>query len=100
MNELFIGNLPYKLDVDNFRAWLSVFGEVKSLRLVRDAKGDFKGFAFVQMAPEARERMLVSANIAQHRLFGANVTYDGRRIIISEARNRRVRGRRQHAATR
>lgn len=53
---LYIGNLPYRIEEDSLRQMFSPYGTVESAKVIKDRQtGRSKGFGFVEMAsqPEA-----------------------------------------------
>jgi RNA recognition motif-containing protein len=53
---LYIGNLPYRIDEDSLRQMFTPYGTVESAKVIKDRQtGRSKGFGFVEMAsqPEA-----------------------------------------------
>lgn len=73
--KLYVGNLNYRTTEDKLRELFAQFGEVSSVNILQG-----RGFGFVEMTtPE-------SAQQAKERLNGTD--FDGRRIIVNEARPR------------
>ncbi|MXV52067.1 RNA-binding protein [Pedobacter sp. HMF7647] len=79
--KIFIAGLPYHVEEAELTAVFSDFGEVKSLRIIKDREtGQSKGFGFVEMPndDEAKE--------AIRKMDGGD--YNGRRIRVAEAEER------------
>ncbi len=77
--KLYVGNLPYSATdqvlVDSF----SQVGTVAKAQIIMDREsGQSKGFGFVEMSTEAE------AQAAVEQFNGAD--YDGRRLVVNEAR--------------
>jgi RNA recognition motif-containing protein len=78
---IFVGNINYRLTEDELRAAFENYGEVSSVKIVKDREtGRAKGFGFVEM-PDDDE-----ANAAINSLNSANV--GGRDIIVNVAKPR------------
>jgi RNA recognition motif-containing protein len=76
---IYVGNLNYGLQEDELRQIFSEFGEVDSVKIIKDkATGRAKGFGFVEMTEDN------DANNAIEELNGAEVM--GRSIRVSKAR--------------
>lgn len=68
---LYVGNLPHDLSEDDIRAIFADFGEVGSVKLVRDRMtGRPRGFGFIEMASRAAERARQELN---HYRFGGRI---------------------------
>lgn len=79
---IYIGNLNYKLSESELEQVFTEFGEVSSVKIIKDKfTGRSKGFGFVEM-PNSEE-----ANVAIEELDGAEV--GGRNMRVNEARPRR-----------
>ena len=84
--KLFIGNLPYRTTPEALSAAFSQYGTVVSVSIINDKMtGRSKGFGFVEMS-SAQE-----GNAAINGLNGAD--YEGRNIVVNEARPREERPR-------
>lgn len=76
---IYIGNLNYKLSESELEQVFTEFGEVSSVKIIKDKfTGKSKGFGFVEM-PNSNE-----ANVAIEELDGAEV--GGRNMRVNEAR--------------
>ncbi|MBM3172071.1 MAG: RNA-binding protein [Bacteroidetes bacterium] len=74
---IFIGNLPYSFAEPDLTAWLSPFGDIREINLVRDRiSGRSRGFAFVALGSEGQESAAIEA------LDGMEI--QGRKIRISK----------------
>ena len=86
--KLFVGNLPWSIDDDGLRALFGNHGVVHKCNVVLDRdSGRSRGFAFVEMDDSDGEAAI-------QRLDGADV--DGRKIHVSEARERERPPRREY----
>lgn len=60
---LYVGNLPYRVHEGEVKALFSQYGEVNSVRLVRDRKtGRRKGFGFVEMSQDDAYKAMDTLN--------------------------------------
>jgi RNA recognition motif-containing protein len=79
---IFVGNLPYDVDVDELEQEFSAFGEVTSVSIPRDQySGRPRGFGFVEMQTESEAKAAITG------LNGKSLK--GRAIVVNEARKRR-----------
>ncbi len=85
--DLYIGNLPDDTSEEDIRKAFGRFGDVKDVRLITDrTSGSQKGFSFITMG---------SVEQAQEAVRGMDgKDFSGQRLVVSEARSRRRRGRR------
>lgn len=76
---LYVGNLPYDTGENQLQDLFAQFGQVDSVRVMRDmATGRARGFAFVEMSSEDE---------AQRAVTGLNETQlGGRSLTVNEAR--------------
>jgi len=83
--KLFIGNLPYIISESDLSQLCSGFGEVVSVKLVRDPfSGQPKGFAFVEM---------LNRSMGHKVMEGLNgKEYRHRELVCSEAKPQKKRG--------
>lgn len=83
-NKLYVGNLPYSMRDDDLQQHFAQFGQVASAKVMMDRDtGRSKGFAFVEMGSSAD---------AQAAIRGMNgQTFDGRALVVNEARPREER---------
>lgn len=78
VSKLYVGNLNYKTTEEKLKDLFSQYGEVTSVNILQG-----RGFGFVEMTtPE-------SAQEARAKLNGTD--FDGRRIIVNDARPRTER---------
>lgn len=91
MKNIYVGNLSYQLSEDELRAAFSQYGEVSSVRIIKDRYTDrSKGFGFVEMPVDSE------ADAAIKNLDGQDLK--GRALRVNEARPREnSRPRRQFA---
>ncbi|GAB4359851.1 MAG: RNA recognition motif domain-containing protein [Methylohalobius sp. ZOD2] len=91
MKNIYVGNLPYQLSEDELRDAFSQFGDVSSVRIIKDRYTDrSKGFGFVEMSVDSE------AEDAIKNLDGQDLK--GRALRVNEARPRDdFRPRRQFA---
>ena len=77
--KLYVGNLPYDTGEAQLQDLFAQFGQVDSVRVMRDmATGRARGFAFVEMS---------SDDEAQRAVTGLNETQlGGRSLTVNEAR--------------
>ncbi len=79
--KIYVGNLPFQMVEDEFRAAFEAFGEVSSAKIITDKfSGRSKGFGFVEM-PNADE-----ANKAIGELNGKD--FQGRTLRVQEAQEK------------
>jgi RNA recognition motif-containing protein len=76
--KLYVGNLNYRTTEDKLKELFSQYGEVSSVNVLQG-----RGFGFVEMGTQE------SAVDAKTKLNGTE--FDGRRIIVNEARPRTER---------
>ncbi|MDR3261143.1 MAG: RNA-binding protein [Tannerella sp.] len=75
---IYIGNLNYRVREDNLRRALEEYGDVNSVKVIKDRDtGRSKGYAFAEM-PNDDE--------AQDAISGLNETdFEGRQLVLKEA---------------
>ena len=79
--KLYVGNLPYSTTGEELTGTFASFGEVASANVIQDRDtGRSRGFGFVEMPNDAE------ANAAIEALHGKD--YNGRNLIVNEARPR------------
>jgi RNA recognition motif-containing protein len=77
--KLYVGNLPYSVTEDRLQQHFAQHGSVVSARIIMDKfTGKSKGFGFVEMSSDDEAARATSA------LNGTN--FEGRNIVVSEAR--------------
>lgn len=68
--QIYVGNLPYRVNEDDLRNYFSSFGSLESVRIIRNFKtGDSKGYAFVTYtnADEAKAALVSNGKDMQGR---------------------------------
>ncbi|MDM7921879.1 MAG: RNA-binding protein [Pyrinomonadaceae bacterium] len=84
-NKLYVGNLSFRVTSEDLHEHFATAGTVNSANVVIDREtGRSRGFGFVEMASEDE------ANNAIAQFNGAE--YDGRNMVVNEARPRDDRG--------
>src|SRR5687768_14934166 len=84
-NKLYVGNLSFRVTSEDLQEYFGAAGSVESANVVFDREtGRSRGFGFVEMASED------DANNAIAQFNGTE--YDGRNIVVNEARPREDRG--------
>ena len=84
-SKIYVGGLPYATTDAQLQDLFAAHGAVESARVITDKfTGRSRGFGFVEMADED------SANNALAQFNGQE--YDGRNIVVNEARPREDRG--------
>ena len=81
---IFVGNLPYSISEQELRREFEAFGQVDSVRVIKDREtGKSKGFGFVEMPDDAAAQKAIAE------LDGGMV--EGRAIRVSVAKPREER---------
>jgi cold-inducible RNA-binding protein len=84
-NKLYVGNLSFRVTSEDLHDHFAAAGTVESANVVFDREtGRSRGFGFVEMASED------DANNAIAQFNGTD--YDGRNLVVNEARPREDRG--------
>ena len=84
-NKLYVGNLSFRVTSEDLQDHFATAGAVESANVVMDRETDrSRGFGFVEMASED------AANNAIAQFNGQE--YDGRNMVVNEARPRDDRG--------
>jgi cold-inducible RNA-binding protein len=84
-NKLYVGNLSFRVTSEDLQEHFSTAGAVESANVVYDREtGRSRGFGFVEMADDE------AANAAIAQFNGQE--YDGRNMVVNEARPREERG--------
>ncbi|MDR1331762.1 MAG: RNA-binding protein [Tannerella sp.] len=75
---IYIGNLNYRVREDDLKKTLEEYGEVESVRLIKDRDtGRSKGFAFAEVPDDEEARSMIRE---------LNETdYQGRQMVVKEA---------------
>jgi len=78
MHNLYVGNLPYDLSIEELQSLFEEYGPVKAARIALDkVTGKSRGFGFVEMETEEAKKS------AFQNLSRANVK--GRNIVVADA---------------
>ena len=84
-NKLYVGNLSFRVTSEDLHEYFAAAGAVESANVVFDREtGRSRGFGFVEMTSED------DANNAIAQFNGQE--YDGRNMVVNEARPREDRG--------
>jgi RNA recognition motif-containing protein len=84
-NKLYVGNLSFRVTSEDLHEYFAAAGAVESANVVFDREtGRSRGFGFVEMGSED------DANNAIAQFNGQE--YDGRNMVVNEARPREDRG--------
>lgn len=81
--DIFVSDLPYEIAMEEIKQLFALCGTVQSVELVTDAKGEFKGLAFVRMASAKETQEAINT------LDGTHLS--GRYIKVSGARTKEER---------
>lgn len=88
--KLYVGNLAYSVTEDMLRDLFSEFGAVDSVAVISDRdSGRSKGFGFVEMGSD-EEAATAMAELNEKE-------FEGRRMVVNEARPREERPRRERS---
>ena len=81
---LYVGNLPYRIDEESLRQMFIPYGSVESSKVIKDRQtGRSKGFGFIEMAAQTEADAAIKA---------LNETaLDGRNIKVSLAKPKEPR---------
>ena len=78
--QIYIGNLPYRVNERDLREYFAGYGRIKSIRVVKDRNtGRSKGYGFITYA---------SANEAKKALVEHGREMDGRGMVVRIAKPR------------
>ena len=84
---MYVGNLSYEMSEENLRNEFAEYGEVKSAKIITDRDtGRSRGFGFVEMNSDGEGKKAMEA------LTGKD--FEGRELVVNEARPREERSRR------
>ena len=76
---LYVGNLPYRIDEDSLRQLFTPYGTVETSKVIKDRQsGRSKGFGFVEMATQPEADAAIKALNEQ--------PVDGRNLKVSLAK--------------
>jgi RNA recognition motif-containing protein len=82
---IYIGNLSYNVSEDELGKAFRSFGQVETVKIIRDKySGQSKGFGFVEM-PSAEEALSAITDLNGKQL-------NGRTLKVNEARHRSEKG--------
>ena len=82
--KLYVGNLPYSVTEERLQQHFAQHGSVVSARIITDKfTGRSKGFGFVEMSSDQEAEQATAA------LNGTD--FEGRNIVVSEARPQQAR---------
>lgn len=82
---IYVGNLSYQVTEDELRLAFESFGQVDSVKIIKDKySGQSKGFGFVEM-PSAEEARSAITDLNGKQL-------NGRTLKVNEARHRSEKG--------
>lgn len=77
---IYVGNLNYKTSEDSLRKLFEQFGEVQSVKLIKDRDtGKKKGFGFVEMKDEYAQKAIDALNDKE---------FDGRNLKVNQAHSK------------
>ncbi len=81
---IYVGNLPYRVDEESLRQLFTPYGAVESSKVIKDRQtGKSKGFGFIEMSTQAEADAAIKA---------LNETaLDGRNMKVSIAKPREER---------
>ena len=83
--KLYVGNLSFRVSSEDLQEYFGAAGPVESANVVYDREtGRSRGFGFVEMASEDAATAAIAPFNGQD--------YDGRNIVVNEARPREDRG--------
>src|SRR5438874_13605112 len=84
-NKLYVGNLSFRVTSEDLQEYFGAAGAVDSANVVFDREtGRSRGFGFVEMASEDDAMAAIAQFNGQE--------YDGRNMVVNEARPREDRG--------
>ncbi len=84
-NKLYVGNLSFRVTSEDLQEYFGAAGAVESANVVHDREtGRSRGFGFVEMASEDGATAISQFNGQE---------YDGRNMVVNEARPREERPR-------
>ena len=85
--KIYVGNLPFKMTLEELSEMLEAFGGVADAVIINDREtGRSKGFGFIEMSEDQAAKAAIDA------LNGKDV--GGRALTVNEARPREERSRR------
>ena len=70
---LYVGNLPYRIDEDSLRQLFTPYGAVETSKVIKDRQtGRSKGFGFIEMASQGEAEAAIKA-LNETALDGRNI---------------------------
>ncbi len=70
---LYVGNLPYRIDEDSLRQLFTPYGAVETSKVIKDRQtGRSKGFGFVEMTSQAEAEAAIKA-LNESAIDGRNI---------------------------
>ena len=82
---IYLGNLVRSITEDQIKEFVSEYGEITSVKIIMDREtGQPRGFAFIEMSNQDEAKNF----IAQCN----GMEFEGRRLVVSEARKREDNG--------
>lgn len=80
---IYVGNLPYNIDEDTVNSLFAEYGEVFSVKLIKDHEtGRHKGFGFVEMDQNGGKKAIENLN---------DTEINNRNIVVNVARDKKDR---------
>ena len=84
---IYVGNLPYNTDEEEISKLFEEYGEVFSVKLVKDYEsGKLKGFGFIEMEHNGGHQAIEGLNDFDHK---------ERKLVVNEARQKKERDNRR-----
>ncbi len=84
-NKLYVGNLSFHLTSDDLQDYFAGAGTVESAKVIEDRDtGRSRGFGFVEMSSDSEAAAAIEQFNGQE--------YEGRNLVVNEARPREDRG--------
>ena len=82
---IYVGNIPYDTDENALSSLFEEHGEVVSIKLIKDRDtGRPKGFGFIEMDSEGGPKAIDQLN---------SFEFNGRKLVVNEAKQRNDRNR-------
>lgn len=84
-NKLYVGNLSFHLTSDDLQDYFATAGTVESAKVIEDREtGRSRGFGFIEMSSDSEAAAAIEQFNGQE--------YEGRNLVVNEARPREDRG--------
>ncbi|MEZ5345684.1 MAG: RNA-binding protein [Pyrinomonadaceae bacterium] len=84
-NKLYVGNLSFHLTSDDLQDYFAAAGTVESAKVIEDRDtGRSRGFGFVEMSSDSEAAAAIEQFNGQE--------FEGRNLVVNEARPREDRG--------